>query len=178
MAPYTAAAVMTTDPDTHLPAGGVVTGFDASACGPFWDNELLDPDFNKFNDLARSRDPVATLVEATDGDLARSPRHQKLYAAMGASDELRAVFVAGSQCLAIGSFLRTDGTAFTAQEVCDVRALVGPATTLLRGALGGAPPWHRAACPGRGDHRCRLPDPEHVRGRGGGAARPDDRPAR
>ena len=28
VAPYDAAAVMTTDPDTNLPAGGMVTGFD------------------------------------------------------------------------------------------------------------------------------------------------------
>ena len=47
-----AAAVMTTDPETHLPAGGIVTGFETSDCVPFWDNELLDPDFNKFNDLS------------------------------------------------------------------------------------------------------------------------------
>ena len=140
VAPYDAAAVMTTDPDTHLPAGGVVSGFDASECAPFWDNELLDPDFNKFNDLARSPDPVATLVEATDGDLTRSPRHQKLYAAYGASDELRAVFMAGDRCLAIGAFVRTGGAVFDAQELCDVRALLAPATALLRRALGRCAP--------------------------------------
>lgn len=147
VAPYAAAAVMTTDPDTHLPAGGIVAGFDASACAPFWDNELLDPDFNKFNDLARSTDPVATLVEATDGDLMRSPRHQKMYAALGTSDELRVVFVAGSRCLAIGAFLRTDGSVFDAQQLCDVRALLVPATTLLRTALGRCGPTTAAKAP-------------------------------
>ena len=100
VAPYDATAVMTTDPETHLPAGGIVSGFDASDCVPFWDNELLDPDFNKFNDLAKSIEPVATLADATDGDLARSPRFQKLYAAAGASDELRVAFMSGTSCLA------------------------------------------------------------------------------
>jgi hypothetical protein len=37
-------AVMTTDPETLLPSGGVVEGFDSESCGPFWENELLDPD--------------------------------------------------------------------------------------------------------------------------------------
>lgn len=135
VAPYDASAVMTTDPETHLPAGGIVTGFDPSACVPFWDNELLDPDFNKFNDLARSVDPVATLAEATDGDLDRSPRHQKLYALSGASDELRVAFLSGSTCLAIGAFIRCDGETYTATQVNDVRNLLVPAVTVLRHAL-------------------------------------------
>jgi DNA-binding CsgD family transcriptional regulator len=132
---HDAAAVMTTDPDTHLPAGGIVSGFDASACVPFWDNELLDPDFNKFNDLARSIEPVATLAEATDGDLHRSPRHHKLYADFGASDELRVAFVAGSSCMAIAAFVRCDGEVYSALEVRDVKNLLVPATNLLRRAL-------------------------------------------
>ena len=136
VAPHQAAAVMTTDPDTHLPAGGVVRGFDPKACVPFWDNELLDPDFNKFNDLARSVEPVATLAESTDGDLARSPRYQKLYASSGAVDELRVAIVAGTTCLAIGAFVRCDGPPFSATEVRDVRNLLVPAAGVLRVALG------------------------------------------
>ena len=130
-------AVMTTDPETLLPSGGVVDGFAPSDCVPFWDNELADPDFNKFTDLARSIDPIATLVESVDGELTRSPRYTKLYAAHGAADELRVAFVAGSSCLAIGVFVRAgeDGP-FTAEELTDVRALAPVATTSLRRALG------------------------------------------
>lgn len=62
-------ALMTVDPDTLLPTGGLVEGFAAEACAPFWDNELLAPGYNKFTDLARSTTSVATLFEATDGDL-------------------------------------------------------------------------------------------------------------
>lgn len=136
VAHYQACAVMTTDPESHLPAGGVVTGFSPDDCVPFWDNELLDPDFNKFNHLARSLDPVATLAEATDGDLARSPRFGKLYAPAGAVDELRVAFVAGSSCVAIGAFVRTQGEPFTPTEIRDVRNLLVPATALFRIALG------------------------------------------
>lgn len=135
VAPYDAAAVMTTDPDTLLPAGGVVTGFDSDACVPFWENELLDPDFNKFNVLASSVDPVATLVETTDGELYRSPRYQKLYADAGGIDELRVAFVSGSSCLAVGAFVRQDGTPFSATETSDVRNLLVPSVSVLRAAL-------------------------------------------
>lgn len=136
VSPFQAAAVMTTDPETHLPAGGVVTGFSPGDCVPFWDNELLDPDFNKFNDLVRSFDPVATLAEATDGELTRSPRFQKLYAGASAVDELRVAFVAGSTCVAIGAFVRTTGEPFTPTETRDVRNLLVPATSVFRKALG------------------------------------------
>ncbi len=130
-------AVMTTDPQTHLPSGGTVQGFAPEDCGPFWDNELADPDFNKFSDLARRVDPVATLHETVDGELSRSPRFSRLYATFGVGDELRVAFVAGTSCLAVGVFLRPaeDGP-FTAGELTDVRALVPVATTVLRHAHG------------------------------------------
>ena len=147
VAPFAAAAVMTTDPETNLPAGGVVTGFEPSACVPFWDNELLDPDFNKFNDMLRRLDPVASLADATDGDVTRSPRFTKLYAAYGASDELRVVLRSGTTSLAIGAFVRCDGTTFSPTELSDVNNLIGPASIALRNTmaqmneplLGGAP---------------------------------------
>lgn len=130
-------AVLTTDPDTVLPAAGVVENFEWKYCAPVWDNELLDPDFNKFTQLARSHDPVATLTDATDGDLQRSPRYQKIYSLIGVADELRAVFVAGTSCLAIGTFIRPgDAGAFTAEELTNARELVPVATRVLRRALG------------------------------------------
>lgn len=134
VAPYDAGALMTTDPETHLPAGGVVSGFEPSACAPFWDNELLDPDFNKFNDLAKRVEPLATLVDATDGEIERSPRYQKLYAGFGATDELRIAFMAGATCLAIGAFVRCGGS-YSTTEISDVRNLLVPAVEVLRRAL-------------------------------------------
>lgn len=130
-----ALALMSTDPETHLPAGGVVAGFEPAACVPFWDNELLDPDFNKFNDLARRVEPVATLSDATDGDLERSPRFQKLYAEYGTSDELRVALMAGATCLAIGAFIRADGEEYSLTEIRDATALLKPAVVVLRQAL-------------------------------------------
>ena len=134
VAPYDAGVLMSTDPDTQLPAGGVVTGFGPSAYEPFWDNELLDPDFNKFSDLAKRVEPIATLADATDGEVERSPRYQKLYAGFGAADELRVAFVSGSTCLAIGAFVRIDHL-FSPTEANDVRDLLAPAVSVLRQAL-------------------------------------------
>lgn len=94
-----------------LGSAGAVEGFDPSTCVPFWDNELLDPDFLKFNELARSHDPIATLYDATDGDLRRSPRYQKLYAEIDASDELGVAFTSGTTCWAVAALVRPAGLA-------------------------------------------------------------------
>ena len=52
-------------------------------------NELLADDANKRTDLARSRDGVRTLIEATAGDLERSARYRDIFRPLGLSDELR-----------------------------------------------------------------------------------------
>ncbi|WP_460849312.1 helix-turn-helix transcriptional regulator [Nocardioides ultimimeridianus] len=118
------AALMAVDPNTILPVSGIVEGFEPQACGPFWDLELVSPGYNKFADLARRTDPVATLWDATDGDLQRSPAYVELYQLIGAGDELRAVFVLGASCWGIVSLLReADDGPFTEAEMCQVRQL-------------------------------------------------------
>ena len=67
--------------------GGVVEGFSPELCAPFWDNELLAPGFNKFNALARGTQTVATLIDATDGDLDRAPIYTEFYAPLGVADD-------------------------------------------------------------------------------------------
>jgi hypothetical protein len=49
VATFSFGALLLTDTDSMLPFGGVVEGLDPSQCTPFWDNELLDPDFAKFS---------------------------------------------------------------------------------------------------------------------------------
>lgn len=117
-------AIITVDPATLLPTGGIVKGFPGEACAAFWDAELLAPGFNKFNVLARSTDTVATLVEATDGDLQRSPLYADLYAPVGVADELRAAFVLGTTCWGNAVLLRAsaDGP-FPSHEIDQVRRL-------------------------------------------------------
>lgn len=118
------AALLTVDPQTLLPTGGVVEGFSPDACAPFWDHELLRPGFNKFTALARSRDTVATLVEATDGDLHRAPIYTELLAPLGVADELRAAFVLGATCWGVASLVRAESDgAFPSEEVDHVHGL-------------------------------------------------------
>lgn len=139
------AALMTMDPETMLPTcGAVIEGFTADACAPFWDDELLAPGFNKFTDLARRVDPVATLFDATDGDLQRSPSYVNNYAPLGAADELRAAFVSGTTCWGVASLVRAgaDGP-FPDDEIRQVRQLVPFVSRALRAAvvsldMGGA----------------------------------------
>ncbi len=128
-------ALMAVDPQTLLPTSGVVEGFEPDACAPFWDHELLSPGFNKFNVLARSTDRVATLVEATDGDLARSPLYTDLYAPLGAADEARAAFVLGSTCWGLANLVRAseDGP-FPDAEIDHVRALAPLVARVLKAA--------------------------------------------
>ncbi len=136
VADFSECAVVLTDPDTLLPFGGVVEGLASHSCVPFWDNELRDPDFAKFNALARSSDPVASLYEATDGELTRSPRFQKLYEHLGVGDELRVAFRSGQSCWAVGWMIRREEAGpFGAQEMNDVRNLVPVAARAISGAV-------------------------------------------
>ena len=136
VATFSWGALMTVDPDTLLPTGGMVEGFAAEACAPFWDNELLAPGYNKFTDLARSTTSVATLYEATDGDLDRAPIYTNLYAQLGVADELRAAFVVGSRCWGVVSLLRAiDDGPFTDEECRHVENLVPIIARALRAAV-------------------------------------------
>ena len=148
VAMFDRSAVIRVDPDTMLPSAGAAKGFDSDGCIPFWDNELLDPDFVKFNDLARSHDPVATLFEATDGELNRSPRFRKLYEPIGAGDELRVAFSSGRTCWAVGALVRPVGDGpFSTGEIQAVRDLVPVAARALRHAAGRIDDAHRLSGP-------------------------------
>ena len=136
VATFSWGALMTVDPDTLLPTGGMVEGFAAEACAPFWDNELLAPGYNKFTDLARSNTSVATLYEATDGDLDRAPIYTNLYSQLGVADELRAAFVVGTRCWGVVSLLRAlDDGPFSDEECRQVENLVPIIAKALRSGV-------------------------------------------
>lgn len=136
VATFSWSALMTVDPETLLPTGGLVEGFSADACAPFWDSELLAPGYNKFTDLARSTATVATLHDATDGDLDRAPIYTNLYRQLGVADELRAAFVLGSTCWGVVSLLRScEHGPFTDDERRQVAALVPVIAKALRAGV-------------------------------------------
>ncbi len=81
-----------TDPATGVP---VSSGRRGNPPGDFRRSlhyELERDDYNRFAELADRRRPVATLSDATGGQLDRSPRYREMIAPAGAADELRAAF--------------------------------------------------------------------------------------
>jgi DNA-binding CsgD family transcriptional regulator len=138
--PGEALLLLRTDPTTVLPTDGVVEDLPPGLCQPFWDNELLDPDFNKFVALARGGLPAATLWEATGGDLSRSRRYARMYRELDVTDELRVSFTArDGSCWGIAQVVRTGGATFSAGER-DLLAATAPAVAaVLRAGFTGGP---------------------------------------
>ncbi len=146
--PHDGLLLLRTDPTTVLPTDGVVVAIPPAMCKPFWDNELLDDDYNKFVELARREPPVATLREATGGELDRSRRYAAMYQPLGISDELRASLTArDGSCWGIVQLVRTGGATFTRPEVDRVAAVTPVLAAALRARFALAAP---AASPQRG----------------------------
>lgn len=146
--PHQGMLLLRTDPTTALPTDGVVEAIPPALCKPFWDNELLEDDFNKFVDLGRTAPVAATLLEATDGDLLRSRRYRTLYQALGVTDELRTTFTArDGSCWGLAQLIRTDGAFGSAEK--DLLASVAPAVAAaLRARFAlGAPAVSRRSGP-------------------------------
>ena len=85
--------------------------------GPYFvQNEFLADDANKWTDLARSRDGVRTLIEATAGDLERSARYRDIFRPLGLSDELRVALRTGRACWGYMCLHREGPDGFSAAE--------------------------------------------------------------
>src|ERR1051326_4724308 len=83
----------TADPATLLFTGPMVDEIPEQATQQFLTNEFLQDDVNKFFELARRRDPVDSLYQATTGQPERSARYREILAPIGFGDELRAALV-------------------------------------------------------------------------------------
>jgi DNA-binding CsgD family transcriptional regulator len=91
--PHDAAFVAAADPETLL----FTNAFSDDALAPsgplFLASEFgAEHDVNRFADLARSADPVASLDQLTRGDRAASARFREAIAPLGMGDELRVAF--------------------------------------------------------------------------------------
>lgn len=118
--------LLRTDPTTVLPTDGVVDALPPALCKHFWDNELLESDYNKFTELTRREASAATLSDATGANLSKSRRYAHLYRPLGLGDELRVSFTArDGSCWGIGQLVRSDGDVFSDDER-DLLAAVSP----------------------------------------------------
>lgn len=139
--PHHGILLLRTDPTTVLPTGGVVRELPPALCKPFWDNELLDDDYNKFVDLARAESPAATLHEATGGEPARSRRYRTLYQPLDVTDELRAALcTSDGYCWGIAQLTRAGGDVFEARDRDLLAAASRPIATALRSRFAVAEP--------------------------------------
>lgn len=124
--------LLRTDPTTILPTDGVVHELPPALCKHFWDNELLEADYNKFVELSRRETTAATLIDATGGDLSRSRRYESLYRPLGLGDELRVSFTArDGSCWGIAQLVRREGSEFSGAE----RDLLAGASPVIAEAL-------------------------------------------
>ncbi|HEY3290410.1 MAG TPA: helix-turn-helix transcriptional regulator [Anaerolineae bacterium] len=138
--PFDYAYFSTTDPATQLGTGSVLALEPPAWCMTvFLENEYLQDDFNKFNDMVRHRQPVTVLSEATGHDLPRSQRYRDMLVPMNMADELRAVFVTDAACW--GTLCLHRGTGFTPAEAAWLAQLAPHVAEGLSKALllGNAP---------------------------------------
>ncbi|TME12538.1 MAG: helix-turn-helix transcriptional regulator [Chloroflexi bacterium] len=96
--PIDVSAFGTADPATLLPTGLVVDDILMRATPQFLENEFLQNDVNNFAQMAKSNTSVMNLVQATQGELERSPRYREILAPLTLGDELRAVLIIGGAC--------------------------------------------------------------------------------
>ena len=138
--PYDAGCWKPTDPETLLFTGFAIEDSEpgrlTSVRWRFVENELLEPDFAKFRELARRPRPVTTLHEETHGEPERSARYRKIHRELGFGAELRAVFRSGGACwgsVALVRDLRKPN--FNLEEIAFVEGLCDHVAMGLRLAL-------------------------------------------
>lgn len=139
--PVDAIVMVATDPDTLLGLGaGVARDMPHTVCAPFWEYEFEVPDFNKFDELARSDRNVADLHAATGGRPERSPRWREFRTLMDLDAELRATFNAGGRGWGLLHVNRA-GTArgFSEDEVGFVETIAPIVGRALRRSLVSQP---------------------------------------
>jgi DNA-binding CsgD family transcriptional regulator len=96
--PFDVSFFPTADPATLLFTSAVADEILQRATPQFMENEFLHDDVNKFVWLARSKQPVNGLVEATEHELVRSPRYRDILAPLALGDELRAALITNGVC--------------------------------------------------------------------------------
>ncbi len=140
--PFDGVCMLTLDPVTGVPTSEIVEGGLPEAVRTrMAEIEVAGVDVNTFAGLRRSRCPVASLSEATAGELDRSLRQRELRAPNGFGDELRAVLVEGTTAWGALTLLRqSERRPFTPAETELVASVTTPLATGLRRALLGTPP--------------------------------------
>ncbi|MET7403749.1 helix-turn-helix transcriptional regulator [Dactylosporangium sp. NPDC005572] len=137
---YDIAAISTVDPATMLWTSCYVSGVEEEGSRErertLFDLEFRGGDSNGYAELAARAVPVASLHEATGGDLSRAERWRTLLRGLRVTDELRAVLRSEQQCWATLTLYRTGAAPpFTAHDVALVADAGGAMAEVFRLAL-------------------------------------------
>jgi DNA-binding CsgD family transcriptional regulator len=125
----------TSDPSTLLFTQALRKGLPEESISYFVENEFGGDDVNQWSSLARDRDGVATLAQATGGHLESSARYRDVFQPMGLGDELRAVLRTGDACWGLMCLHREAGPGFSVQEQELIRTLAPHLAEGLRAGL-------------------------------------------
>jgi DNA-binding CsgD family transcriptional regulator len=125
----------TSDPSTLLFTQAFREGLPNESISYFVDNEFGGDDVNQWSSLARDRDGVTTLAQATGGDLESSARYRDVFRPMGLGDELRAVLRTGDACWGLMCLHREAGPSFSVQEQQLIKTLAPHLAEGLRAGL-------------------------------------------
>ena len=131
--PFDAAFMACADPDTLLFTSAFADDALAESGPLFLENEFgADADVNRFVDLARARNPVASLDEATNGERAASPRWREIMDPLGLGDELRVALRVDGTAWGFLCLHRYGVTSFDVSEMAVLRKVAAHAGEALR----------------------------------------------
>jgi DNA-binding CsgD family transcriptional regulator len=124
--PIDAAFFATADPETLLFTSAEAEAPLGEATAMFLANEYGGADHNHFAALARARSHVASLDGATRRDRFASERYREIMRPLGLGDELRAAFVAGTDCWGYLCLHREDAESGFSRAETELLARIGP----------------------------------------------------
>jgi DNA-binding CsgD family transcriptional regulator len=140
--PHDAAFFAAADPDTLLFTSAVAEDPLAAAGPLFLTNEFgAWRDVNRFADLVRQTDPVATLDAVTGGERDTSPRSREIMTPLGLGDELRSALRAGATAWGFLCLHRRGPSSFGPDDLAVARTVGPHAAAAVRrlAAAGGGP---------------------------------------
>jgi DNA-binding CsgD family transcriptional regulator len=123
------------DPATLLFTNSYRAALPADTTAYFVENEFLHDDFNKWSELARDREGVRSLLQATGGSLTRSARYRDIFQPLGLGDELRAVLRFRGTTWGLLCLHREAGRPYSRNEAKLMRRLTPHLAEAMRVAL-------------------------------------------
>ncbi|MCK0471771.1 helix-turn-helix transcriptional regulator [Halalkalibacter sp. APA_J-10(15)] len=115
--PFTAACFTTIDPESLLSTGAVIDKLIEPIHSYILENEHRGFDYNHYFQLVDSPPHIATLHDATNGDLPLSHRYTHILAPTGILDELRAALIDQGKCWGYLTLFRSEHqSAFSKEE--------------------------------------------------------------